>query len=343
MPVDTFVAASPARPAARTQASAQPILVPGRNCWRIEPRRGSPCSSTASSTSARCARHCDAAERSIFILGWDIDSRMRLCPGGARRRLARAARRFPQRAGEGAPATARLRAFVGLRDALPGRARVAADLQARHAHASATVVPPRRPTPGRRLAPPEGGRRRRQRGIRQRLRPHALALGHDRARPRRPAAAQPVRPRLRAVPRRRRRRSRANARARSASCAASAGSARPAARPRPAASAMSTGAGRSVRPDLRTCRWRSRAPSRASSDSTAAARSASCTSTRSPPLSAISSPRTSTSPRARSPTRWPRASSSREVPRSRSCRRRRKAAGSKCRRWACCARDSTGT
>jgi len=60
-----------------------PMLVPGRNCWRIE-------------RAARLAFLVDGEEyfgavraalanarRSIFILGWDIDSRMRLVPDGA--------------------------------------------------------------------------------------------------------------------------------------------------------------------------------------------------------------------------------------------------------------------
>ncbi|WP_258096291.1 hypothetical protein, partial [Klebsiella pneumoniae] len=56
------------------------LLRPGHNCWRVEP-------------SARFAMLVDAdayfparrealtrAEHSVFILGWDIDSRMRLLP-----------------------------------------------------------------------------------------------------------------------------------------------------------------------------------------------------------------------------------------------------------------------
>ena len=63
--------------------SAAPILVPGRNCWRIE-------------RAARVGFLVDGQEyfggvrnallkarHSIYILGWDIDSRMRLVPQGA--------------------------------------------------------------------------------------------------------------------------------------------------------------------------------------------------------------------------------------------------------------------
>ena len=101
------------------------------------------------------------------------------------RRPARTAWRLPER-GRRAPArTARLRAVVGLRHALRDGARVAADLQARLAHAPPPVVSARRPAPDRRVAPPEGHRRRRCAGLRQRLRSHALPLGYERACPRR--------------------------------------------------------------------------------------------------------------------------------------------------------------
>lgn len=66
-----------------TEFTSRPILQRGRNCWRIE-------------RAARFAMLVDAdcyfravrsailqAQHSIFILSWDIDSRMRLIPGGA--------------------------------------------------------------------------------------------------------------------------------------------------------------------------------------------------------------------------------------------------------------------
>ncbi|AKJ29563.1 VTT domain-containing protein [Caldimonas brevitalea] len=59
------------------------LLQPGRNCWRIEQARrvaylidGEPYFSAVRAAIAR-------ARRSIYILGWDIDSRMRLVPDGA--------------------------------------------------------------------------------------------------------------------------------------------------------------------------------------------------------------------------------------------------------------------
>ncbi|MDB5775775.1 MAG: rane protein [Herbaspirillum sp.] len=59
------------------------ILSPGRNCWRIEHTRrfklliDGDAYFTAVRAAIRQARH------SIFILGWDIDSRTRLAPAGA--------------------------------------------------------------------------------------------------------------------------------------------------------------------------------------------------------------------------------------------------------------------
>lgn len=59
------------------------LLVPRRNCWRIEHAGrlrflvdGSEYFTAVRSAMAR-------AQRTIFILGWDIDSRVRLIPGGA--------------------------------------------------------------------------------------------------------------------------------------------------------------------------------------------------------------------------------------------------------------------
>lgn len=77
------VSADPANEPASPLPDATPRLVPGRNCWRIE-------------RAARVAFLVDGdeyfgavrsalakARHSIAILGWDIDSRMRLVPDGA--------------------------------------------------------------------------------------------------------------------------------------------------------------------------------------------------------------------------------------------------------------------
>ena len=59
------------------------LLVPGRNCWRIEraDRLAFLVDGAAYFAAVRAA--IARAKRSVFILGWDIDSRMRLVPDGA--------------------------------------------------------------------------------------------------------------------------------------------------------------------------------------------------------------------------------------------------------------------
>jgi phosphatidylserine/phosphatidylglycerophosphate/cardiolipin synthase-like enzyme/uncharacterized membrane protein YdjX (TVP38/TMEM64 family) len=66
--------------AARTTA---PLLAVGRNCWRIEraARIAFLVDGEAYFSAVRAA--LARARRSIFILGWDIDSRMKLVPDGA--------------------------------------------------------------------------------------------------------------------------------------------------------------------------------------------------------------------------------------------------------------------
>src|SRR5919106_2985474 len=61
----------------------QGLLVPSRNCWRIEPadRFAFLIDGAAYFGAVRAA--IAKARRSVFILGWDIDSRMRLVPSGA--------------------------------------------------------------------------------------------------------------------------------------------------------------------------------------------------------------------------------------------------------------------
>jgi phosphatidylserine/phosphatidylglycerophosphate/cardiolipin synthase-like enzyme/uncharacterized membrane protein YdjX (TVP38/TMEM64 family) len=63
--------------------STSPLLIPGRNCWRIEKSRrlaflvdGEAYFSAVRAAIAR-------AKKSVFILAWDIDSRMHLMPFGA--------------------------------------------------------------------------------------------------------------------------------------------------------------------------------------------------------------------------------------------------------------------
>ena len=68
---------------ARMHGNARGLLVPGRNCWRMAhaARVGFLVDGSEYFTAVRAA--LAGAQRDIFILGWDIDSRMWLVPGGA--------------------------------------------------------------------------------------------------------------------------------------------------------------------------------------------------------------------------------------------------------------------
>ncbi len=77
----SLAAATPRTQPAR--AGAPPLVEPGRNCWRIEraSRVAFLVDGDAYFSAVRSA--LAQARHSFFILGWDIDSRMRLVPGGA--------------------------------------------------------------------------------------------------------------------------------------------------------------------------------------------------------------------------------------------------------------------
>jgi phosphatidylserine/phosphatidylglycerophosphate/cardiolipin synthase-like enzyme/uncharacterized membrane protein YdjX (TVP38/TMEM64 family) len=66
------------------QSSAVPLLVPGRNCWRIEHAHRFGLLVDADSYFRAVRAAIRAARHTVFILSWDIDSRMWLIPGGAR-------------------------------------------------------------------------------------------------------------------------------------------------------------------------------------------------------------------------------------------------------------------
>lgn len=69
---------------APTPARAAPsLLQPGRNCWRIEPARRLAFLIDGQAYFSAVRAAIAQARQSIFILGWDIDSRMRLVPEGA--------------------------------------------------------------------------------------------------------------------------------------------------------------------------------------------------------------------------------------------------------------------
>jgi phosphatidylserine/phosphatidylglycerophosphate/cardiolipin synthase-like enzyme/uncharacterized membrane protein YdjX (TVP38/TMEM64 family) len=60
-----------------------PILAPGTNCWRVEHASKFAMLVDGEDYFRAVREALRTAERSIFILGWDIDSRMRLMPDGA--------------------------------------------------------------------------------------------------------------------------------------------------------------------------------------------------------------------------------------------------------------------
>ncbi|HEX4883632.1 MAG TPA: VTT domain-containing protein [Casimicrobiaceae bacterium] len=60
-----------------------PILTPGRNCWRVEHASKFAMLVDGEDYFRAVREALRTAERSIFVLGWDIDSRMRLVPEGA--------------------------------------------------------------------------------------------------------------------------------------------------------------------------------------------------------------------------------------------------------------------
>lgn len=59
------------------------LLEPGKNCWRIAPAHRFKLLIDADAYFSAVRAAVREAQRSVFILGWDIDSRMRLVPGGA--------------------------------------------------------------------------------------------------------------------------------------------------------------------------------------------------------------------------------------------------------------------
>jgi phospholipase D1/2 len=59
------------------------VLSPGRNCWRIERARRLAFLVDGNEYFTAVRAAIAGAQRTVFILGWDIDSRMRLVPDGA--------------------------------------------------------------------------------------------------------------------------------------------------------------------------------------------------------------------------------------------------------------------
>jgi phosphatidylserine/phosphatidylglycerophosphate/cardiolipin synthase-like enzyme/uncharacterized membrane protein YdjX (TVP38/TMEM64 family) len=77
------VATLAAEPHASNTSAVAPILVPGRNCWRIAHARKLAFLVDGEEYFRAVREAVREAQRSIFILGWDIDSRQRLVPDGA--------------------------------------------------------------------------------------------------------------------------------------------------------------------------------------------------------------------------------------------------------------------
>jgi len=76
--------ASTTGPLRGSPESRPPLLVPGRNCWRIERTDRAAFLIDGEAYFAAVRDALARARRSFFIIGWDIDSRMELVPGGAR-------------------------------------------------------------------------------------------------------------------------------------------------------------------------------------------------------------------------------------------------------------------
>ncbi len=62
-----------------TQDQAR-VLAPGRNCWRIAQARRAAVLIDTSAYFSRLAEALKRAERSVLIIGWDFDGRIKLCP-----------------------------------------------------------------------------------------------------------------------------------------------------------------------------------------------------------------------------------------------------------------------
>ena len=82
MLVDTVVPATPSARSHDTPSTANPILIPGRNCRQIAHARQFAFLVDGEEYFRAVREALLEAQRSIFILGWDIDSRQQLVPDG---------------------------------------------------------------------------------------------------------------------------------------------------------------------------------------------------------------------------------------------------------------------
>jgi len=65
----------------------QRILTAGRNCWRIPRARRAAFLIDGAAYFAAFAAAAEQAQESIFIVGWDVDSRARLVPDDGQRTM----------------------------------------------------------------------------------------------------------------------------------------------------------------------------------------------------------------------------------------------------------------
>jgi phospholipase D1/2 len=65
------------------RVAAKGVLVPGRNCWRIEHAKRLAFLIDGAAYFSALRSAISRAKRTVFIVGWDIDSRIRLVPQGA--------------------------------------------------------------------------------------------------------------------------------------------------------------------------------------------------------------------------------------------------------------------
>jgi phosphatidylserine/phosphatidylglycerophosphate/cardiolipin synthase-like enzyme/uncharacterized membrane protein YdjX (TVP38/TMEM64 family) len=72
-----------AAPDNEARATTGKLLVPGRNCWRVERAHRLAFLIDAAPYFAAVRSSIAQAKRSVYILGWDFDSRIRLVPDGA--------------------------------------------------------------------------------------------------------------------------------------------------------------------------------------------------------------------------------------------------------------------
>jgi phosphatidylserine/phosphatidylglycerophosphate/cardiolipin synthase-like enzyme/uncharacterized membrane protein YdjX (TVP38/TMEM64 family) len=83
IPSPTSLPTSPISPNAAADAAPNGFFVPGENCWRVEHADRFRMLIDGEEYFTALRQAIVNAQQTVFILGWDIDSKMRLMPGGA--------------------------------------------------------------------------------------------------------------------------------------------------------------------------------------------------------------------------------------------------------------------